>query len=56
MSDTQQSTTETAPHRDHDLLTIHLFAQKAGVPYEVEQVRCIQCEQVVEERKQRLHA
>ena len=39
-----------------DLTTIHLLEQKDGVPYELEQVRCGYCEEVLVEGKRRLVA
>jgi hypothetical protein len=42
-------------HQD-DLTTIHLLEQKDGVPYELEQVRCGYCEEVLVEGKRRLVA
>ena len=47
---------EAGPHDQHTLTRLHLVAQEGGVPYEVEQVRCIECEEVVEEAKRRLNA
>lgn len=40
--------TESEGHR-HDLTTVHLLIQKQGIPVEVEQVRCIACNEIVEE-------
>ncbi len=56
MTDTQPVHPETGPHDEHTITTLHLVAQEGGVPYEVEQVRCIECEEVLEEGKRRLNA
>ena len=40
----------------HDLTTIHILEQKDGVPYELEQVHCVDCEEVLVEEKRRLVA
>jgi hypothetical protein len=43
-------------HGHHDLTTIHILEQKDGVPYELEQVHCAYCEEVLVEEKRRLVA
>jgi len=43
---------------DHrrDVVKVHLLAQEEGVPYEVEELRCAACDQILEEAKRRLVA
>ena len=55
MKDAQVSTSKVGQHQ-HDLTTIHFVEQKDGVPYELEQVRCADCDEVVDEAKHRLVA
>jgi hypothetical protein len=55
IKDAQASTSKEGQHQ-HDLTTIHFLEQKDGVPYELEQVRCADCQKVLEEAKHRLVA
>jgi hypothetical protein len=55
MKDAQVSTIKDRQHQ-HDLTTIHFLEQKDGVPYELEQVRCADCDEVLDEAKHRLVA
>ena len=40
----------------HDLTTIRTLEQKDGVPYELEQIHCADCKEVLVEGKRRLVA
>jgi hypothetical protein len=55
MTEAQAASTEKGQHQHH-LTTIHLLEQKDGVPYELEQVRCADCHEVVDEAKRRVVA
>jgi hypothetical protein len=55
VTEAQAASTEQGQHQ-HDLTTIHLLEQKDGVPYELEQVRCADCHEVVDEAKRRVVA
>jgi hypothetical protein len=55
MKEAQASTSKQGQHQ-HDLTTVHFLEQKHGVPYELEQVRCADCQEIVDEAKHRLVA
>ena len=55
MKEAQASTSKEEPHR-HDLTTVHFLEQKDGVPYALEQVRCADCKEIVDEARHRLVA
>jgi len=55
MKDGQASNGKEGQHQ-HDLTTVHFLEQKDGVPYELEQVRCADCQEVLDEAKHRLVA
>ena len=55
MKDGQASNIKEGQHQ-HDLTTVHFLEQKDGVPYELEQVRCADCQEIVDEAKHRLVA
>jgi hypothetical protein len=46
--------TEHDHHRD--VVRVHLLAQDQGIPYEVEELRCAACDELLEEGKRRLVA
>ena len=55
MIDRQEDMTIRHLHQ-HDLTTIHILEQKDGVPYELEQVHCADCAEVLVEARRRLVA
>ena len=55
LKEAQASTSKEDPHQ-HDLTTVHFLEQKAGVPYALEQVRCADCKEIVDEARHRLVA
>ena len=55
MKEAQASKGEEGQH-EHDLTTIHFLEQTDGVPYALEQVRCADCQEIVDEAKHRLVA
>ncbi len=56
MTGKQSPHAEPESHDDHTLTTVHLLVQDDGVPYELDQVQCVQCGQVLEGHKRRLAA
>ena len=55
MKEAQASNGKEGQHQ-HDLTTVRFLEQKDGVPYELEQVRCADCQEIVDEAKHRLAA
>jgi hypothetical protein len=55
MPDTESPNADNA-HDEHMLTTVHVLAEAAGVPYEVEQVQCVQCDEVLREDRRRIAA
>ena len=46
-----------AEHDHHrDVVRVRLLAQDEGIPYEVEELRCAACDELLEEGKRRLVA
>jgi hypothetical protein len=55
MPETESPNADNA-HDEHMLTTVHVLAEAAGVPYEVEQVQCVQCDEVLREDRRRIAA
>ena len=54
MKSLQTPPTEHDHHRD--VVRVRLLAQEEGVPYQVEEIRCAACDELLEEGKRRLVA
>ena len=49
--------TPPSEHDHHrDVVRVHLLAQGDGIPYQIEELRCAACDELLEEEKRRLVA